>query len=120
MIKRIALTLTTMSLALALALGLLAVTPDGAGAAPREPGSSAKAAKICREFASELEEHGLNMGECVNLFAGGTTVNTSRFIVGLCGSPLVRETIARQLGLAPDANKGQCISTIQALFRAES
>ncbi len=119
MFKRIALLLTALTLALTLSLGMLAVTADGASAAPSDPGSSADAVETCRQFASFFEELGLNMGECVNFLAGQRTGNTSRFIVGICGSPLLRAETLDFLGLGPVANKGECVSTLQAFIRAQ-
>ena len=121
MLKRMVLLLTALTLALTLSLGTMAVSSEGASAAPEEPGSSRNAAEFCREFASELEERlGLNVGECVNIIAGQETGNVSRLIAGLCGSPLFRVLFAGFLGVEPFANKGECVSTLQAFVRAQS
>lgn len=120
MIKRILPTLTALSLALTLSLGMLTITAGNASAAaPGDPGSSAAAVKRCQSAEGQAvsESLGLNMGECVNFFAGQNTENISRVIIGLCGSPFSRAIIASSLGFAPFANKGACISTLGAFFR---
>ena len=116
MIKRVALLLTALTLALTLSLGMLTVE---ASAAPAWPGSSAEAAKLCQDVASEFPEADFNTGECVNFIASLRTGNTSRFIVGVCGSDFFREVFLESLGIDPNLNKGQCISMLQAFARAE-
>jgi len=113
MIKRIALLLSALTLALTLSLGMLA-TADSAGAAPERPGSSRPAVELCQspEVREEIAFLGITMGECVNLVAGQITFNNSRFITALCGVNFIREGMGF-------ANKGQCISTLQAQIRAE-
>jgi hypothetical protein len=113
MLKRMLLTLTALTMALTLSLGMLA-TADSAGAAPESPGSSRPAVEVCQspEVQEEIAFLGITMGECVNVVAGLITENNSRFITGLCGVAFLRE----EMGFA---NKGQCISTLQAQIRAE-
>ncbi len=104
-IKRIALTLT-------LAFGMLAVTTEGASAAPANPDSSREAVEFCKSEVGQqfIESVDVTMGECVNLVAGAFTNNAIRFHVGRCGEEITRE----RLGFA---NKGECIAGLQVFIR---
>ena len=94
---------------------MLTVTAgDASAAAPNDPGSAAAAVQVCQrpDVQAELERRGLNMGDCVNFVAGEMTGNMSRLNVAMCGEERFREE-------AGFANKGECVSTLQAFSRAQ-
>ncbi len=109
MIKRIALLLSALTLALTLSLGMLAITPDGASAAPGD----ANVAKLCKMVVDE-GYFGGTQGACVALV---TTENFTPLIASLCQTEEFRQEVELIVGVTT-TNTGQCVKVVKAYIAA--